>query len=301
MPTAETTAVSAVPRRVLGQHLRDLRNQAGLTLKVAAGLMEWSEPKLWRIESGQTALRALDVQAMCAVYDAPPGLTCALAELARHSRAHGWWRTYGQAVPDDFSIYEALEDAASALAGYASCLVPTLMRTEGYAGALVASTGIGGREADRLVYGCMTRRVLLTRARAPLTVTLALDEALLYRPVGGPGVMAGQLRFLADLAAQPNVSLRVVPYGAGHHPGLITGAFTLLDFRPARRDGDTDTAIVYAAGLTGELYLDKPHEVQQYRDAQAAILGYALDEAATVDLLLTVAKELDGVAACRPC
>ena len=44
-----------MPRRVLGQHLRDLRNQAGLTVKVAAGLMEWSEPKLWRIESGQTA------------------------------------------------------------------------------------------------------------------------------------------------------------------------------------------------------------------------------------------------------
>ena len=42
MPSAE----SAVPRRGLGQHLRDLRNQAGLTMKVAAGLMEWSEPKL---------------------------------------------------------------------------------------------------------------------------------------------------------------------------------------------------------------------------------------------------------------
>ena len=301
MLAAEASVASAVPRRVLGQRLRDLRNQAGLTMKVAAGLMEWSEPKLWRIESGQTALRALDVQAMCAAYDAPPGLTCALAELARHSRAHGWWRAYGQAVPDDFSIYEALEDAASALAGYASYLVPTLMRTEGYAGALVASTGIGGQEADRLVYDCMIRRVLLTRARAPLTVTLALDEALLHRPVGGPAVMAGQLRFLADLAAQPNVSVRIVPYGAGHHPGLITGAFTLLDFRPSKRDGDTDTAIVYAAGLTGELYLDKPHEIQRHRDAYAAILGVSLDEDATVDLLLTVAKDLEGKQPAGPC
>lgn len=42
------TADSAALRRVLGQHLRDLRNQAGLTMKMAAGLMEWSEPKLWR-------------------------------------------------------------------------------------------------------------------------------------------------------------------------------------------------------------------------------------------------------------
>jgi hypothetical protein len=266
--------------------------QAGLTVKVAAGLMEWSEPKMWRIETGQTTLRAHDVQAMCTTYDTPPDLTHTLATLARQTRAHGWWRAYGEAIPDDFAIYEALEDTASALTGYAPGQVPDLLRTDAYARALSISTSSG--EADRLVNGCMTRRALLTRARAPLSMTLALDEALLHRPVGGPGVIAGQLRYLADLAGQPNVSLRIVPYGAGHHPGLITGAFTLLDFPPAKRDGGTDTAIVYAASLTGELYLDKPHQLQHYRDAHAAILDCSLDETATVDLLLTVAKDLDG-------
>jgi transcriptional regulator with XRE-family HTH domain len=282
---------SAVPRRVLGQHLRDLRNQAGLTRKVAAELMEWSEVKLWRIESGQTALRALDVQAMCATYDASPDLTQALAELARQTRALGWWHAYGQAIPDDFSVYTALEDAAIALTGYAPFQVPSLLRTDAYARTLITSPG--SREADRPVYDCMTRRARVTRARAPLTMTLALDEPLLRRPVGGPAVMAGQLRFLADLAAQPNVSLHIVPYGAGHHPGLVTGAFTLLDFRPAKRDGDTDTAIVYAGSLTGELYLDKPHELQRYRDAHAAILACALDEPASQDLLLKAAKSFE--------
>ena len=162
-----------------------------------------------------------------------------------------------------------------ALAGYAPSQVPSLLRTEAYARTVITSTSLAAGEADRLVYDCMTRRARVTRARAPLSVTLALDEALLHRPVGGAAVMAGQLRYLADLAAQPNVSLRIVPYGAGHHPGLVTGAFTLLEFRPAKRDGDTDTAVVYAASLTGELYLDKPHELQRYRDAHAAILGCA--------------------------
>jgi hypothetical protein len=45
--------------------------------------MEWSEPKLWRIETGQTALRVLDVQAMCAAYGAGRGRTRALAGLPR--------------------------------------------------------------------------------------------------------------------------------------------------------------------------------------------------------------------------
>ena len=88
--------------------------------------------------------------------------------------------------------------------------------------------------------------------------------------------------------------LRVLPFGVGVHPGLVTGPFTLLHFPPSNRGADTDTAIVHARGLTGELYLDKPHELERYRDAYAAILACCLDEAATQDLLLTAAKDLDS-------
>src|SRR5215469_12027890 len=88
--TPETTG-STVPRRQLGRHLRELRNRAKMTVKVAAEALEWSEPKLWRIETGQTALRSLDVQAMCNVYGAPPELTEALVGLAKETKARGWW------------------------------------------------------------------------------------------------------------------------------------------------------------------------------------------------------------------
>jgi len=291
MPPAETPTGSAVPRRVLRQYLRELRRRAGLTVKLAAQLMEWSEPKLWRIETGQTAMRVLDVQAMCAAYGAPLGLVQALTGLAAQSRVDGWWRAYGGTIPDDFGIYTTLQDASCAIAGYAPSQVPGLLRTEAYTRTLISSTGLDGEEADRLIYDCLAHRVLLTRAHSPLMMTMALDEALTRRPVGGPAVMTGQLRFLADMAAQPNVCLRVVPYAAGLHPGLATGTFTVLHFPPSKRD--SDTAIVYASGLTGELYLDKPHEVMRYREAHAGILGCALDRAATQDLLLTAAKDLE--------
>jgi transcriptional regulator with XRE-family HTH domain len=293
MPPTETPTGSAVPRRVLGQYLRELRLEAGLTVKAAARLMDWSEPKMWRIETGQTALRALDVQAMCAAYCATPGLTQALGGLGRQTRAQGWWRAYGEAIPDDFSIYAALENTACSVASYAPSLVPEMLRTEAYSRALLANRDADSAEGAQLVYDWLARRVLLTRASEPLEMTLALDEALLHRPLGGPAVMAGQLRFLADMAALSNVRLHVVPYRAATHPGLATGAFTLLDFPRAKHSGDTDTAIIYAGGLTGELYLDKPYEVHRYRDAHAAILHYSLDEAATQDLLLSAAKEFE--------
>jgi len=51
---AETTG-STVPRRQLGRYLRELRNRERLTVKVAAEKLEWSEAKIWRIETGQTS------------------------------------------------------------------------------------------------------------------------------------------------------------------------------------------------------------------------------------------------------
>ena len=104
--------------------------------------------------------------------------------------------------------------------------------------------------------------------------------------------MAGQLRHLAKLAVLPNVRLQVVPFTAGMHPGLRAGPFTLLRF-PSRGGAEPDEATVHVPGLTGELYLDTPHEIQYYEAAYATISSCALDEPATRDLLLTAAKELE--------
>jgi transcriptional regulator with XRE-family HTH domain len=289
---AQALAGSAVPRRVLGQQLRDLRQQAGFTVKTAATLMEWSEPKMWRIETGQTAMRAMDVEAMCAVYSAPPDLTRALTGLARQTKAHGWWHSYSDAPSENFGIYATLEATASGLLDYAFCQVPALLRTEAYARTLIASSHPGTADTSQLVRDCLARQMLVLRANAPLSATVVLNEALLRCPVGGPAVMAGQLWHLAEIAALPNICLRVLPFTAGLHPGLTTGPFTLLQF-PATYGPEADTTIVHTSGLTGELFLDKPHEIRQYSDAHTTIFDCSLDEAATKDLLRTAAKELD--------
>ncbi len=104
--------------------------------------------------------------------------------------------------------------------------------------------------------------------------------------------MAGQLRHLAEMAVLPNVCLRVAPFSVGTHPGLVTGSFTLLQFPPSGST-ESDTAVVHTAGLTGELFLDKPDEVRRYHEAHATIVGCSLDQTATRDLLRAAAKELE--------
>jgi hypothetical protein len=288
----EATTGSAVPRRVLAQYLRNLRLQSGLTVKVAVGIMEWSEPKMWRIETGQTAMRAIDVEAMCALYHAPPDLTRALSGLARQTKADGWWHSYAEATPQRFSIYDTLEDAASGLQGYAAGQVPALLRTEAHARALISNSNPGRTDTDHLVRECLNRQTLIVRASAPLSAAFILSECLIHHPVGGAAVAAGQLRHLAEISLLPNICLRMMPFSAGTHPGLATGTFTLLQFPPS---GGTDSspAIVHTAGLTGELFLDKPDEIRLYTEAYDTIAGCALDETATRELLRTTAKALE--------
>ena len=59
-------------RQTRASPVREVAEAAGLPVDPAAELLEWSRPKLWRIETGGTAMRSLDVEAMCRVYEAPP-------------------------------------------------------------------------------------------------------------------------------------------------------------------------------------------------------------------------------------
>src|SRR4051794_19160598 len=126
----EGTTGSTVPRRQLGRYLRDMRNRARLTVKAAATELEWSEAKIWRIETGQTSLRSLDVEAMCKVYGAPADVTKGLMGLAKETKARGWWHAYGDVIPEWLEVYVGLEEAASRLSMYESELVPGLLQTE---------------------------------------------------------------------------------------------------------------------------------------------------------------------------
>ena|SRR5487761_1081731 len=291
---SDTTTGSTVPRRQLGRYLRDLRNQQRLTVRAAAERLEWSEAKIWRIETGQTSLRSLDVEAVCRVYGAPADLTEALMGLAKETKAKGWWQAYGDAVPEWFDVYIGLEEAASQISWYESELVPGLFQTDGYARTVIKAEhhDDGEEEIDRRVQLRIARQALVRRATAPPQLRVMLNEGILRRPVGGQEVMAHQLDRLAEAADLPNVSLRVVPFSAGVHLGLMTGPFEILRF-PRNGDGrDSEPPTVYADGFTGALYLDKPHEIERYATAFENIWSISLDEAGSKRLIHRAAKEL---------
>ncbi|MFG2169880.1 helix-turn-helix domain-containing protein [Streptomyces niveus] len=285
---------STVPRRQLGRHLRDLRNRARLTVRAAASKLEWSEAKIWRIETGQTSLRSLDVEAMCKVYGAPPELTEALMGLAKETKGRGWWHSYGDVIPENFDLYIGLEEAATRLSQYSAELVPGLLQTEEYARTLIRADNPADddEEIERRVHVRIERQTLLTRVTSPPILEVVLNEAVLRRPVGGREIMARQLDRLTEAMDLPNVSLRVVPFAADLHHGLMSGPFTMLRF-PLNGDGEpTEPPTVYVDGFTGDLYLDKANEVERYDGAFQAIWGDSLDHEETRRLLQQATREL---------
>ncbi|MFY1697338.1 MULTISPECIES: helix-turn-helix domain-containing protein [unclassified Solwaraspora] len=281
-----TDTGSTVPRRQLGRHLRQLREEARMTVKAAATALEWSTPKIWRIETGATSMRSLDVEAMCKVYGASPEITEALMGLAKETRARGWWHSYGDAIPEWFELYVGLESGATRLRKYEAHLIPGLLQTKAYATRVYEAgrPDMKREDVDRGVALRLDRQALLTRATPPAPqVDIILDEAVLRRDID-----AEQLNQIVTVSRQPNVSVRVVPFSAGlHRATLANGAFTILDF-----DGSDEPTIVYADGLTGALYLDKPAEAAAYEEVWSTVESTALSEAQSRKLISSIAEEL---------
>jgi transcriptional regulator with XRE-family HTH domain len=295
MTEASTTTGSTVPRRQLGRYLRDLRNQSRLTVRAAAARLEWSEAKIWRIETGQTALRSLDVEAMCKIYGAPPETTDGLMGLAKETKARGWWHSYGDVIPEGFDVYIGLEEAASQFSWYESELVPGLLQTEDYARAVIGADNPGMDEAqvEQRVRVRIARQALLTRLTTPPVLQVVLNEAILHRPIGGGEVMTRQLERLAEAGELSTVSIRVMPFSAGLHRGVMSGPFEILRFPLHGNGQETEPPIVYVEGFTGALYLDRPRELDRYDDAFTNIWETSLDERASQELITQVIRELE--------
>ncbi len=276
-----------VRRRRLGIELRQLREAAHLTLEQAAGRLEFSTAKLSRIENAQVSATALDVRGMLEIYGADAKLRDALIQMAREARQRGWWQTdYGD-LP--IATRVGLEIAAASIRQYAGLLVPGLLQVPDYALAVLRAIRLDLKpqpeEIERRVELRMARQSILTQDDPP-AVWMVLDEATLRRPVGGPKVMHQQLQHLAEMGSVRNVTLQVLPYAAGEHPGL-DGGFSIIGF-PERADPD----VVYIETTTSDLYLEEADAIDRYTLLFDHIRAVALSPAESTEFFASMARDL---------
>jgi len=269
---AEAASGPTVLRMLLGGQLRKLREAAGVTPDQAGYEIRASRSKISRLEHGRVSFKERDVADLLSLYGVTDsGQRRHLLMLAERANNPGWWARYDDVLPDWFETYIGLEQATSLIRTYELQFVPGLFQTEDYARAV---TVLGHRaapaeEIERRVSLRLKRQEILSRAEPVPRVWAVIDESALRRPLGGREVMRTQLRHLIELTDSPQVTLQIMPFDRGGH-SAAGGSFAILRF------ADSDLPdIVYIEQLTGALYLDRPEELDHYREVMNSLSAEA--------------------------
>jgi transcriptional regulator with XRE-family HTH domain len=281
MPRGRRTVKS---RRVAGE-LRRLRARSGHSCKTVGAALGVSPSKVSRIETGRIGLQADEVAALLGFYQAPKPLRDELLELVRRAAEPGWWQVQGSRLPELWQELIDIERSATAITNYEPLVVPGLLQTADYAGALIAAANpaLSEDEVETRVAARTARQALLGRSHPPRLLVL-LEESVLRRVVGDRGLMRRQVRHLEDAATRPNVTVQVVPTAAGAHPGL-EGPFVILEF-------DGDPTLVYLENRGGSAILEEDADLDRAMIALRHLQQIALSPEDTLDLLAEVAREL---------
>jgi transcriptional regulator with XRE-family HTH domain len=260
-------------RKELGARLRQLRIDAGLTAEEVADRLLCSSAKISRIETGGRGVSLRDVRDLSGIYGVDAREQEHLMSLAKESKQRAWWQEYDL----KYQTYYGLEAAAASIADYESGMVPGLLHTEAYARAMAAGTdpAMSPEEREHAIQARLKRQNRLTEPSPPRFHAL-IDESALRRMVGGLDVMREQLSVLVERAVLPNVTLQIVPFDAGAHPG-IDSTFTILGF--AENDMHD---VVYVEGLMGQFYLERPTDIERYHRVFGEIAAKALDPESSV-------------------
>ncbi|MGH3765887.1 MAG: helix-turn-helix domain-containing protein [Pseudonocardiaceae bacterium] len=275
-------------RIALGSKLRRLREAGEITREAAGYEIRASSAKIGRLELGRVASKERDVADLLTLY----GVTDAeereaFLTLARQANAPGWWREYGDVLPNWFETYLGLEQAAAVIRAYETQLVPGLLQTEDYARAIteIRYVRVSAQEIERRVELRMARQEFITQPGAP-DLWVALDEAALRRPLGDRSTQRAQLSHLIEMAQRANVTLQVVPFEAGGH-AAAGGPFTILRFsEPDLPD------VVYLEHLTNALYLDKKRDTVDYLAVMDNLCLQAESPTGTMDFLRRIINEI---------
>jgi transcriptional regulator with XRE-family HTH domain len=216
------------------EELRRARNQAGLTQDGLASKVSYSPALVAAIETGRR-IPSADFAARCDEVFGIGGLLSRIQARLLEETGQSW-----------LAEWAGIEREAVILRSWEPLLIPGLLQTEEYAQAVLATApGATEDQVTQRVAKRLVRQKILERDSPPMLFIL-VDEGALWREIGGPLVMKGQMEKLLEMAARPKVSLQVVPASAGAHPGL-SGPLVIARFKSGHDVAYIDTA------LTGQL------------------------------------------------
>jgi hypothetical protein len=250
--------------------------------------MDWSLSKLIRIENGTVGISTNDLKAILSYYEITDDKSTAeMLGLARGARERSWWSGYRDAPPRLIQLIE-YESASFIIRNFQPMLIPGLLQTEEYATTMIRNLfpQVPADEVKLRVEIRMKRQQLLRQQEMPLMFFI-LDEAAIRRVVGGREAMRRQLQRLLDESEKPTVTIEIVPFSAGAHPGM-QGPFMLFEFP----DAADDDALYLEGPDDVRLNRDDAEEISRFRDRFEVLRDLSLGPEGSRDLLRQLLGEL---------
>ncbi|WP_063784369.1 helix-turn-helix domain-containing protein [Streptomyces sp. SBT349] len=244
-----------VALRLVAAELRAFREAAGLTVPRVAEAVGVHQVTIYRLEHAKHVPKPATVAYLLSLYGVPEReAERLLADLVAANNP-GWWHEFRDVLPAHLTDVIDLESAATRIRLYAPGVVPDLLQTREYAGALL-------RMRFPSAQGEFVRRrveLLAARQRAcfdrphPLRLWAVIEEAALRRPVGSSDVMRDQIRHLEAVNARASSSIQIMPLASPPHLMADAGAAEVLRFdHPAVADRLVVRGLADAT-ITGEV------------------------------------------------
>lgn len=272
-----SVAGEGIPKaRVLyGKELRSRREAAGLTQEQLSQRAFLSRTHLAHMEAGRRLPSPEDAERLDQVLDTGGFFVRFLPMLDDEHK-----------IAEYFEAVVEFEKQATVIRHYDPKLIPGLLQTEAYARE-VLSSGFplkSEEERDRLLVTRLKRARILGNFESPV-VWVLLDEAALRRPIGGPALMAEQLRRVVEFGERRRIRVHVLPFSAGYH-ALMEGMVFLMWFQDL-------PPIAYTEGLKSGRIWENPSAVRECQVAYDHALGDALSHRESLALIRSVAEEYE--------
>jgi len=287
-----------VRRRRLAAELRGIREGKGKSGDAVAAALKWSPSKISRYERARTGLRPREVERLLDYYQITGPRRSQLLTLAEDAAQKGWWEEYSDSLSEAYQQFIGYEHEATSMSVWHVDVVTGLLQTEDYARHIISGYSqvepMAPRMIDRMVRVRMRRQEILNREN--LLLCVVLDESVLRRRIGSDAVMYEQLQRLAQEAARPNLTLRILPLTASH--SVFGESFVIFGFGADSADSagrpDSGDAVSQDVVSTEQLLsshtLEGERETYLHRIAFGMLAGQALDPAQSVALIRETAE-----------
>ncbi|MGW1682115.1 helix-turn-helix domain-containing protein [Saccharopolyspora sp. NPDC002376] len=274
----------------LGVRLREARELRDLSSTNAAKSIGITQNYLSNVEHGRRRIAEDKLEKLLTNYGVREDERKELLALRRASDGTGWWSRYSGLFSAELIRFFGYEHGAQEMHTYEGAMISGLLQTENYSRAVHNGDGANLRrsEVERRIEARVRRQERLT-GTDPLSATIVMAEGALFQQVGGPEVLAEQLKHLLTLMdAHPDtLDLRIIPFSAGAYCALGSSTFHLLTFPSTRlmRLGWHET-------VTSLNLVESELKVHQYSVAFSEALSRAADRDGSKQLIRRALQQI---------